>query len=121
MILHLTVHRCGVFWLSAFISNSVLTFLLTAVPAYISIFIQANHAKFYHNKYTFPFLAQNMRKKGEIVRCILLGKEKFRTLPPKKNVNLNKNFKIGGKGICKKKNLPDRPLHKSNSEKKLQD
>lgn len=53
-------------------------------------FYKANHAKFCHNKYTFPSLAQNMRKGGEIVRCILLGKEKFRTLPPKKNVNLNK-------------------------------
>lgn len=91
------------FWLSAFISNSMLSFLLTAVPAFINIFIQANHAKFCHNKYTFPSLAQNMRKRGEILRCILLGKEKFRTLPPKKNVNLNKILKIGGEGIWKKK------------------
>lgn len=98
-----------VFWLSAFISNTTLSFLLTEVPAFVNIFIQAKHAKFCHNKYTFPSLARNMRKKGEILRCILLGKEKLRTPPPKKNVNLKK---IGGEGIWKKKNLPDKPLHK---------
>lgn len=69
----------------------MLSFLLTVVPAFVNIFIQTKHAKFCHNKYIFPSKHEKkrkMRKKGEIIRCILLGKEKFRTPPPKKNVNL---------------------------------
>lgn len=56
-----------------------------------------------------------MRKKGEILRCILLDKEKFRTPPPKKNVNLKK---IGGEGIWKKKISQINHCTNVNSEKK---
>lgn len=118
MVLHLTVCQWGVFWLSAFISNSVLSFLLTIVPACINIFIQAKYAKFCPNKYTFPSLGRNMRKKREILRCVLLGKEKFRKLPSKKNENTFFLKNRGRRGVhWEEKNLLHKPLHKSSSEK----